>query len=141
MSQQQIAVTTPNQLAEANLFNITGPIVINYSASSIAGVPTFSYKDAEHDLQFSGDEVARMDTPLGELVTVTLENVVDAVVRTFTLLVPKIRLSMGDQVDFDTLGILTSDRSGAFVPPPGPTGVLQTYSLHQLGGVAQRVNF
>ena len=82
-----------------------------------------------------------MDTPLGELVTVTLENVVDAVVRTFTLLVPKIRLSMGDQVDFDTLGIFTSDRSGAFVPPPGPTGVLQTYSLHQLRGVAQAVNF
>lgn len=141
MSQEQIAVTTPNQLAEANLFNITGPIVISYSASSIAGVPTFSYKDAERDLQFSGDEVARMDTPLGELVTVTLENVVDAVVRTFTLLVPKIRLSMGDQVDFDTLGIFTSDRSGAFVPPPGPTGVLQTYSLHQLRGVAQAVNF
>ena len=81
MSQEQIAVTTPNQLAEANLFNITGPIVISYSASSIAGVPTFSYKDAERDLQFSGDEVARMDTPLGELVTVTLETVVDALGR------------------------------------------------------------
>jgi len=141
MAQEQIAVTTPNQLAEANLFNITGPIVINYSASSIAGVPTFSYKDAERDLQFSGDEVTRIDAPVGELVTVTLENVVDAFVRTFTLLVPRIMLSMGDQVDFETLGILTTDRSNAFVPPPGPTGLLQTYSLHQLRGVAQAVNF
>jgi hypothetical protein len=139
MSQEQTVVTTPNQVAEANLFDIRGPIVINYSATSIAGVPLFSYKDAERDLQFRGDEVARMDTPLGELVTVTLENVVDAFVRTFTLLVPKIRLSMGAQVDFDTLGIVTTDRSGAFVPPPGPTGVLQTYSLHQLRGVAQAV--
>ncbi len=137
MSQEQIAVTTPNQLAEANLFNITGPIVISYSASSIAGVPTFSYKDAERDLQFSGDEVARMDTPLGELVTVTLETVVDAFVRTFTLLVPRIRLSMGDQVDFETLGILTTNLTG-LVPP---TGLLQTYSLHQLTGVAQAVSF
>jgi len=78
---------------------------------------------------------------VGELVTVTLENVVDAFVRTFTLLVPKIRLSMGDQVDFDTLGIVTTDRSGAFVAPPGPTGVLQTYRLHQLRGVAQAAIF
>jgi hypothetical protein len=141
MSPEQTAVTAPNQLAEANLFNITGPIVINYSASSIAGVPTFSYRDAGHDLQFTGDEVARVEAPLGELVTVTLENVVDAFVRTFTLVVPTIRLSMGDQVDFDTLGILTTDRSGAFVPSPGPTGVLQTYSLHRLRGIAQAVNF
>jgi len=62
MSQEQRAVTTPNDVAEANLFDITGPIVINYSATSIAGVPLFSYKDAERDLQFRGDEVARMDT-------------------------------------------------------------------------------
>jgi hypothetical protein len=137
MAQEQIAVTAPNQLAAANLFNITGPIVINYSATSIAGVPTFSYKDAERDLQFSGNEVARMDTPVGELVTVTLETVVDAFVRTFTLLVPRIRLSMGDQVDFETLGILTTNLTG-LVPQPG---LLQTYSLHQLSGVAQAVSF
>jgi hypothetical protein len=136
MAQEQIAVTAPNQL-EANLFNITGPIVINYSATSITGVPTFSYKDAERDLQFSGDEVTRIDAPVGELVTVTLETVADAFVRTFTLLVPRIRLSMGDQVDFETLGILTTNLTG-LVPP---TGLLQTYSLHQLRGVAQAVSF
>jgi hypothetical protein len=136
MAQEQIAVTAPNQL-EANLFNITGPIVINYSATSIRGVPTFSYKDAERDLQFCGDEVTRIDAPLGELVTVTLETVADAFVRTFTLLVPRIRLSMGDQVDFETLGILTTNLTG-LVPP---TGLLQTYSLHQLRGVAQAVSF
>jgi hypothetical protein len=137
MSQQQRAVTPSNQLAEANQFNISGPIVINYSASSIAGVPTFSYKDAERDLQFSGDEVTRIDAPIGELVTVTLETVVDAFVRTFTLLVPRIRLSMGDQVEFETLGVVTVNLTG-LVPP---AGVLQAYSLHQLSGVARAVNF
>jgi hypothetical protein len=136
MAQEQIAVTTPNQLTEANLFNITGPIVIN-SATSIAGVPTFSYKDAERDLQFSGDEVTRIDAPVGELVTVTLETVADAFVRTFALLVPRVRLSMGDQVDFETLGILTTNLTG-LVPQPG---LLQTYSWHQLRGVAQAVSF
>ncbi len=141
MSQEPGAATTSKQLEDANLFNITGPIVINYSTSSIAGVPLFSYKDAELDLSFNGDDITRVDTLLGELVTVTLENVVDAFIRTFTLLVPKIRLCMGDQVNFDTLGIETIDRSGAFTLPPGPTGVLQTYRSHQLQGVAEAVVF
>ena len=137
MAYEQIAVTNPNQPGEANQFNISGPIVISYSATSIAGVPTFSYKDAERDLQFSGDQVTRIDTPIGELVTIILETVADAFVRTFTLVVPKIRLSMGDQVDFETFGILTTNVTG-LVPQPG---LLQTYSLHQLRGVAQAVSF
>ncbi len=64
---------------------------------------------------------------------------VDVLVRTFTFLVPKIRVRVGDEVTFPTLGIETIDRSGAFVAPPGPSGVLQTYRLHQLQGVAQVV--
>lgn len=141
MSHETGAVTPSKQIEEANLFNVTGPIVISYSRSSIAGVPQFSYRDGELDLSFSGDDIAREDTPPGEVVTVTLENVADAFVRTFTLLVPKIRLRMGDEVSFDTLGIETIDRSGAFVPSPGPTGVLQTYRSHQLQGVANVVVF
>jgi hypothetical protein len=137
MAQKQTAVTNQSQLGEANQFNISGPIVINYSATSIAGVPTFSYKDAERDLQFSGDQVTRIDAPVGEFVTVTLETVADAFVRTFTLVVPKIRLSMVDQVDFETLGIVTVNLTG-LVPP---AGVLQTYQVHQLRGVAQIVSF
>ncbi|MGH3945847.1 MAG: hypothetical protein ACRDRY_10405 [Pseudonocardiaceae bacterium] len=139
MSQDPGAVTTSEQLDEANRFSVTGPIVISYFRTSFTGVPQFSYKDGELDLNFSGGDIAREDTPLGEIVTVRLENVVDAFVRTFTLLVPKIRLCIGDPVSFDTLGIETIDRSGAFVPPPGPAGVLQTYRSHQLQGVAEFV--
>jgi hypothetical protein len=135
------AATVLQQLEDANLFTISGPIVISYARSSITGDPRFSYKDAELDLNFSGTEITQTDTPIGELVTVTLEDVVDAFVRTFSLLVPKIRLGMGDEVDFDAVGIDTTDRSGAFVPAPGPSGVLQTYQLHELRGVAQRVSF
>jgi hypothetical protein len=141
MSNDTAAAPVLQQLEDANLFSITGPIVISYSRSSITGVPLFSYRDAERDLNFSDTEITRTDTPIGELVTVTLEDVVDAFVRTFTLLVPRIRLCMGDEVDFDTLGIDTTDRSGAFVPAPGPAGVLQTYQVHELRGVAQRVAF
>jgi hypothetical protein len=130
-----------NQLVDANLFNITGPIRINYSSTSITGVPLVSYKDADLDLNFQDDEITRIQTPQGELVTVTLDNVVDAFTRTFTLVVPSIRLPRGQEVEFTTLGFETTDRSGAFVPAPGPSGVLQTYQVYQLRGTAQHVEF
>jgi hypothetical protein len=133
---QQLGAPT---LEEANLFDITGPIVINYSRSSIAGIPLFSYRDAESDLSFSGGEINQVRTPMGEFVTVTLQNVPDAFVRTFTLIVPNIRLQMGDELPFDTVGIEVTDRSGAHVPPPGPSGVLTVIRIHQLSGVAQYV--
>ena len=71
----------------------------------------------------------------------TLEEVIDAFVRTFTVLVPRITVSRGEQVEFDAVGIETIDRSLAFVPAPGPAGVLQTYQVHDLHGVAQVVAF
>ena len=130
-----------NQLVDANLFDITGPIRINYSSTSITGVPLASYKDADLDLNFQDDEITRIQTAQGELVTVTLDNVVDAFTRTFTLVVPSIRLPRGQEVEFTTLGFETTDRSGAFVPAPGPSGVLQTYQVYQLRGTAQHVEF
>lgn len=141
MSPDPGAVSAPTQLEEANQFNITGPVVISYSRTSFAGVPQFSYKDGELELNFSGTDIARQDTSLGELVTVTLEDLipVDGPRRTFTLLVPKTRLRMGDEVSFDTLGIETIEIPARIVPQ-SPRAV-QTYRSHQLQGVATLVNF
>jgi hypothetical protein len=131
--------STVNQLHDANLFDTVGPIRISYSRTSITGAPLVSYRDAELDLNFQGEGVTRQATALGELVTVTLEDVPDAFTRTVTLVVPTVRVAMGEQVEFSTIAIETTDRSGAFVPPPGPAGVLQTYQIHQLRGTAQFV--
>jgi hypothetical protein len=140
MTDQRI-IARPVQLEDANLFDVSGPIVINYTRNSIAGVPLLSYVDAELSVRFAGQEITQVDSTVGELVTVTLQDVVDAFVRTFTLVIPKIRLSLGEEVEFDAIGIETVDRSLAFVPAPGPSGVLQTYRVHDLHGVAQRVAF
>ena len=135
------ATTAVAQLGDANLFDIAGPIAVHYASESIGAVPQLSYRDTEHDLDFSGWEIIRVDTPIGELVTVTVDHVPDAFIRTFTLMVPVIRLHRGDDVEFSALGIETTDGSGAHVPSPGPAGVLQTYRIHQLSGVAQLVDF
>lgn len=137
------------RLEKANQFDIPGSItpgmitpgmiVLTYTRSDRAGAPLLSYKDADRELTFSGAEIVRADTPLGELVTVTLEEVIDAFVRGFTLLVPEIRLETDDHVTFDTIAVETTDRSGAFVPVPGPTGVMHTYRVHEFSGVARFV--
>ena len=135
------ARTTASTLVDANLFQVDGPIRINYSSSSINGQPHVSYTDAEFDLSFQGDDITRIDTPWAELVTVTLQNLPDAFIRAFTLFVPTIRVSPGGEAEFDTLGIETTDRSSSFVPSPGPAGVLQNYRVHQLHGNAHQVDF
>jgi hypothetical protein len=139
MAPQPQAATVPDQLEDANQFDITGPIVIHYDRITFPGPPALSYKDAQLDLNFTGADITQADGPMGELVTVTVEDVPDAFSRTFTLIVPKIRLAMGDEVAFDAVGIETIDRSGAHTLPPGPTGVLQTYRSHQLQGTARFV--
>src|SRR5512135_363036 len=133
MTQQPVTDT----LEDANQFDVTGPIVVSYSRTSTTGVPLVSYKDAERALQLSGDEIVRVDTGVGEFVTITVEEVPDAFVRTFTLVVPRVRVQPGEQLAFDTLAVETTDRSSGFVAPPGPAGVLQTYLVHQLHGLAQ----
>lgn len=66
MPQDPGAGIASEQLEEANQFNVTGPIMISYSTTSFTGLPQFSSKDAELDLNFSGDGITRKDTPLGQ---------------------------------------------------------------------------
>jgi hypothetical protein len=98
-----------------------------------------SYKDANEEHNFDGHDIARTETQLGELVTVLVKRVDDVLVRYFTVIVPKVNLNEGEEVEFDTLGIQTLDRSLAFVEPPGPPGVSDAYRVHQLHGKAQHV--
>lgn len=129
------------RLEEANHFEFTGPIVVNYSRSSITGAPRLSYHDAQQELSFADQDITQTDTAVGELVSVTLETVPDAFIRTFTLVVPRVRLRAGEPAELEAVGIETVDRGGSFAPTHGPAGVLQTYQVHDLRGVAQHVRF
>ena len=135
---QQTAASAAT-LVDANQFTVSGPIVIGYDRTSITGQPLLSYKDAELDLNFAGSQITQDETPVGELVTVTLHLQVDVSVRSFTLVVPRIRVAQFGEVGFSTFGFETTDRSLAFVATPGPSGVLQHHRLHQLRGTARHV--
>jgi len=129
------------RLEEANHFEFTGPIVLSYSRSSISGGPRLAYHDGEQELSFADEDITQASTAMGELVTVTLQHVPDAFVRTFTLVVPTVKLRVTESVELDAIGVETVDRSGSLVPSAGPAGVLQTYRVHDLRGVAQHVRF
>ena len=51
MTDHREAVSTMAGLADANLFEISGPIVISYATSSFTGDPRLSYADAERSLE------------------------------------------------------------------------------------------
>jgi hypothetical protein len=140
MTTDRVKTAAP-QLFDANLYDVSGPVRINFSRSSFAGRPQLSYQDTEFDLSFEGEELEIVSTQIGDLVTVTVQSIPDALDRRITLLVPTIRLAAGEQAEFETVLLETLDRSGAFVPAPGPAGVLQCYRTHQLQATAQHVEF
>ncbi len=125
---------------QPNLFIITGAgIEITYSTSSFDGLPLLTYKDKQHTLTFHGDDIRRLESEIGQQVTVTLEQIPDLQTITFTLLLPTINLDGGES-RFRTVGIMTTHRT-SIGGPALVKGVLQTYRPKQLKGTAQRVVF
>jgi hypothetical protein len=129
----------PRTLLDPTDYRLSGEgLEVSYSATSISGRPLFHYKDATHDLDFVGDQIDRIETPVGTLVTVTIEPNNDAREVRFSLLIPVIKLrSRDDKQRFATFGIETTDRSQSHTLPPGPAGVLQTYRTFKLEGTAE----
>jgi hypothetical protein len=50
---------------------------------------------------------SQLGTPLGELITITLEYALDTFIRTFTLMVPTIRVADEKKAGFDIFGVET----------------------------------
>lgn len=75
------------------------------------------------------------------LVTVTIEHVLAAFIRIFTLVLPSIGVAPGAEAELETFGLETTDRSSAFVLPrtigiaadlPGPSAVRDGAAGHLL---------
>jgi hypothetical protein len=128
-------------LREANKFDISGAIAISYSTTSIEGKPLFSYRDADCDRQFSGEEITRVEEAnLGAFVTVVLHAEPDNFVRSFTLVVPAVRGDENSETAFSTFGFETVARQ-TIAGSANLPGVQHTYQVHQLSGIAKVVEF
>ena len=130
---------TAVDLREANQFEISGPIAITYSSTTITGEPHFSYRDAQCSRQFTGAEITRVDdAALGAFVSVVLDAQPDNFVRSFTLVVPAVRGELGSVTEFSTFGFETVALQN-IAGPNNIEGVQHTYQVHQLSGVAKVV--
>ena len=126
---------------QPNLYVLSGGgIHVTYSPTGFDGHPHLTYSSAFVSRTFSGNEITTTPSPLGALVTVTIQLTPDAGSTTFTLLVPVTNLNSNtDIVHITTEGITTHHRFSIF--PPALHGQIETYSVQQLTGNAEHVLF
>ena len=132
---------------EPNLFKLEGKGVwITYGI--LRGRREFlDYRDEQRKLTFSGEkgEIDSLESNIGKLITVRLEEVSDSHILTLTLLLPKINLG-GQQTavatqenSFETLAIRTKHLT-SFGGPALIKGPLQIYEVVLLHGVASQAD-
>lgn len=121
----------PTQKVRANSFRLMhGTVPVSYSTTSLIGEPMFSY-GKQH---FIGDDLDIVDTVLGQQVTVTLEQVPDLKVVTFTLVVPQVLLADSKPCKVEFPGVTATHHTTIAGPPLGQG---TSYELAMLPGEAE----
>ena len=116
---------------QANYFQLEGGGVrISYSATSLDGTPQLIYAEGGDEPRTFQGAVDVQNSPLGDLVTVTLDQSIDGTSHSFTLVVPRVNID-GDETEFETLGITTAYYSSLIGPDgvPGQTSSCETVEL------------
>jgi hypothetical protein len=135
-------MSTAPRFIEPNLYHLHSKgktLKIEYSTSSIAGVPLFSAVLDGATYSYRGDEIATLDSPIGRLVTVTLTVVPDLESVTLTLVVPAMNLD-GNDGAISTFAVITTHRT-SIGGPALVKGQIQTYRRIALTGTAEQVVF
>src|SRR5688500_15796287 len=128
------------QSKQANLFELGGDgIQVTYSTSGLEGLPLFSYRNGNINCQFSGGEIRSVATEISELLTVTVEQILDIRTVSFTLILPIVNMlpeSAGTHIQ--VLGIITTTHMNIAGVVLGPA---KTHHQVNLNGTAQVVVF
>lgn len=127
---------------EPNSFELKGKsISVSYATTSFTGEPTLTYTDGAATRSFRGQEIRQEACAIGRLVTVTLKQDADLGETTLTLLVPATNVGMdGADTPLTTTVIVTTHRS-SIGGPVLVKGVLQTYRVEEVSGIARKVHF
>jgi hypothetical protein len=144
---EQVLISLPmsRQVFEPNQFVLgNSEAQIVYSISSRAGVPQLDYqRELNLTHHFSGDEITVMETPIGRLITVTLESDFKQQREgLLALLLPTIHLTVGEmERSMQTEVILTTRRLPQLGRSRRVEGQVETYEIQRLSGTAQLVEF
>lgn len=126
------------QVNEPNAYSLKGKDkMIEYTTTSFIGPPSLIYQHDKKTLTFQGEDIRKLDTEIGQLITVTLDVVNERDTTTLSFFVPKINLGLKlNDVTFITIVIITSHQTSL----GGPNlvhGVLQNYQIEKFDGTAQ----
>src|SRR5712691_1143071 len=107
-----------SNLFESQEFQLAGECVqITYLTSDRDGKPHLTYKDAEYDRSFTGDEIRIQQSEPGALATVMLRYLPDVGSDTLTLIIPQVRVAeLSEPVE--TLA-MKCHHSMPMIPQPG----------------------
>lgn len=126
--------------SQANVFNLHhANIHIAYATGALGSKVGLTYQDATQTLQFDEQQLRRVQTDLGEEVSVTLHLTPDAGSTTFTLVVPRVALDVNQHVHISSIGITALHRFS--IAPQLLHGQLDTYSVATLHGTASAIPF
>ena len=132
------AVDAAPKFVEPNFYDLNGNnIHITYSTSGFDGKPHFTYQDAKQNMSFSGDQIRRVSTDLGTVVSVTTYLSIDNGGTSFSVLIPRANLVPGQKLFIQTKGISTVHKF-SILPLYGQ---LDTYKVTNLSGKAAQVFF
>jgi hypothetical protein len=126
--------------SEANVFMLSNAqLNVSYATGALGSKAGLIYQDAFQTLQFDAQQLRRVATEFGELVTVTIRMTVDMGSTTFTLVVPRVVVPEGQRVPVDTIGITTIHR---FSPIPAfNVAQREAYTVADLRGTASAIPF
>ena len=129
----------PLEPNEFELLSEDGRISIRYAIHGVVG-PQLIYHD-QNDSQgprtFGSQEIEVIqESPMGSLITVTLENVPDADMRTLSLLVPRVFQKAASE-SIHTVAIFTISRGS--IAPQSLEGQIQLYQPFELNGASRAV--
>jgi hypothetical protein len=128
-------------LKTPNLYELScDGVELTHSTTSFDGSARFNFREAERNLDFSGEQIRTRATDLGTEVTVTIEAIADLRTVTLTLLVPAINVGQETEARFATAAIETTNHTTIGGPRP-IVGPLQTYRVIELHGTAKSVQF
>jgi hypothetical protein len=128
-------------MAEPNLYQLQGAgIYITYSTGGFGSKLNFTYQDANGSRSFSGDQITVTQTPIGNVVTVTIRLTVDTGSTSFSVLIPNVNLAGPNQAaPVDTVGITTIHRFS--IVPTFDRGQTELYQFTPLSGTAIQIPF
>jgi hypothetical protein len=111
-------------------------VKVTYVTNGFLGAPTFTYDDGQVK-SFKGSDVRVLQTEIGNLVSVTLQETIDTGSTSDSVLIPIIDLPNANaHQKLQTAGIKTVHKT--LLSPP-PKSLIESYTVDKLEGTAQSV--